>query len=74
MKIEGQYEDEPQEFKASLSEMDKEIVSLAAMLNRMPKKKEAKKRRERRFRSDEPGRPFLRSFALAEYINIQNGR
>ena len=34
MKIEGQYEDETQEFKASLSEMDKGIVSLAAMLNK----------------------------------------
>ena len=34
MKIAGQYEDETQEFKASLSEMDKGIISLAAMLNK----------------------------------------
>ena len=34
MRIEGQYEDETREFKASLSEMDKGIVSLAAMLNK----------------------------------------
>lgn len=34
MKINGQYETETQEFKSSLSEMDKGISSLAAMLNK----------------------------------------
>jgi hypothetical protein len=40
--------------------------------NRIPKKKEAKKKqRQRRFRSDEPGCPFSRSFAPAEYITYK---
>ena len=39
MKINGQYESELQEFKASLSEMDKGIVSLTAMLNKKGKGK-----------------------------------
>ena len=39
MKINGQYECEAQEFKASLSEMDKGIVSLVAMLNKNGKGK-----------------------------------
>ena len=39
MKINGQYESELQEFKASLSEMDKGIVSLTAMLNKNGKGK-----------------------------------
>ena len=42
--------------------------------NRIPKKKEAKKKqRERRFRSDEPGCPFSWSFAPAEYITYKGG-
>ena len=39
MKINGQYESELQEFKASLLEMDKGIVSLTAMLNKNGKGK-----------------------------------
>ncbi len=39
MKINGTYEGEAQEFKASLSEMDKGIVSLVAMLNKNGKGK-----------------------------------
>ena len=39
MKINGQYESELQEFKAGLSEMDKGIVSLTAMLNKNGKGK-----------------------------------
>lgn len=39
MKINGQYESEAQEFKSSLSELDKGIMSLTAMLNKSGKGK-----------------------------------
>ena len=51
------------------------FCQLRTACDRIPKKKEAKKKqRERRFRSDEPGCPFSRSLAPAEYITYKRRR